>query len=581
MSRPAGACWACRSLQRAPAATPYTDRCKTSPSRGRSFRRARTAAPRRWFPRSQAQGSVRPSRCNVSTQSELLQVAIDSLEAQRALIGDAVVDAALTPLRASLAALDAAPQVPGHGATQTLKQVTRAVSRRRRLHDAEPAPRPRGHPRRDGRRAGQLHRASSNSPPRQGAAVRGRQRCWPCSAPMKCAKTMPSAPCTPAWRCSPKRGARASRSQRQHGHAGFDVRVGVHTGQRAARRRRRRRGQHPRHDGQHCRAHGADRSRRRGAHQPRHLRSGARPVRRRGAAADRWSMASTCPSSPTWCMRARPRAFRRDHARRRGRRDAHGRARRRAARLQRAFAALFGAAPIRAPSRRGARPGSARADCSTSSRSWARRAPNASQVFQGPRPRADREPAIRPAARPAGPAAPDRRQRQHGAAKREIRTRRCALVRADDGARHGARPRPCAGPPDRAGLSRTAGTCSGILDDGRQIRSRALHAAAQILRRIAAATAHPLCCCWKTCTGPTTGRWTSSTHLAKLNHDVPMLVLASTRPDAVRTTPGLGRDESIHERIHLEPLDALQPSRIGRRACCTSSARCPRNCSIS
>ena len=54
---------------------------------------------------------------------EQLQVGIAALEAQRALLGDAVAEAALAPLRARLAALPllaAQPDSP----TQILKQVT-------------------------------------------------------------------------------------------------------------------------------------------------------------------------------------------------------------------------------------------------------------------------------------------------------------------------------------------------------------------------------------------------------------------------------------------------------------------------
>jgi hypothetical protein len=50
---------------------------------------------------------------------------------------------------------------------------------------------------------------------------------------------------------------------------------------------------------------------------------------------------------------------------------------------------------------------------------------------------------------------------------------------------------------------------SGILDDTRQIRNRALHAAAQFFRRVGASEGLPVVCSSKTCTGPTTRAWTS------------------------------------------------------------------------
>lgn len=57
----------------------------------------------------------------MATEREQLQAGIAALESQRALLGDAVAEAALAPLRARLAAL--APVLPAP-ATQTLKQVT-------------------------------------------------------------------------------------------------------------------------------------------------------------------------------------------------------------------------------------------------------------------------------------------------------------------------------------------------------------------------------------------------------------------------------------------------------------------------
>lgn len=61
----------------------------------------------------------------MSIEQQQLTTAIRALEGQRAALGSAVVDAALGPLRARLAALDAAPGAsPASGPQQTLKQVT-------------------------------------------------------------------------------------------------------------------------------------------------------------------------------------------------------------------------------------------------------------------------------------------------------------------------------------------------------------------------------------------------------------------------------------------------------------------------
>ena len=57
----------------------------------------------------------------MSSEQQRLEVAIAAVEGHRALLGDAVVDAALGPMRAELAALDAAPTPEP---VQTLRQVT-------------------------------------------------------------------------------------------------------------------------------------------------------------------------------------------------------------------------------------------------------------------------------------------------------------------------------------------------------------------------------------------------------------------------------------------------------------------------
>jgi class 3 adenylate cyclase/tetratricopeptide (TPR) repeat protein len=59
----------------------------------------------------------------MGTEREQLQAGIAALEAQRALLGDAVAEAALAPLRAKLAALPL-PDAPLASSAQTLKQVT-------------------------------------------------------------------------------------------------------------------------------------------------------------------------------------------------------------------------------------------------------------------------------------------------------------------------------------------------------------------------------------------------------------------------------------------------------------------------
>ena len=60
----------------------------------------------------------------MSIEKQQLETVIAGLEAQRALLGDALIDASLVPLRARLAALIAPTAVPSACAPQTRKQVT-------------------------------------------------------------------------------------------------------------------------------------------------------------------------------------------------------------------------------------------------------------------------------------------------------------------------------------------------------------------------------------------------------------------------------------------------------------------------
>ena len=65
----------------------------------------------------------------------------------------------------------------------------------------------------------------------------------------------------------------------------------------------------------------------------------------------------------------------------------------------------------------------------------------------------------------------------------------------------------------------------GILDDLRQIRDRAFHAAALTFRRLAEREGAPSCCSSKTCTGRTPSRSTSSPTSRRSNRDVPLLLV--------------------------------------------------------
>ena len=94
----------------------------------------------------------------------------------------------------------------------------------------------------------------------------------------------------------------------------------------------------------------------------------------------------------------------------------------------------------------------------------------------------------------------------------------------------------------------------GILDDPTQIRNRAFHAAAQVLRRVGVSDGTPVVLQLEDL------HWADSESLDFLNYlfevarDVPLLVLAFTRPTLFARRTDWGRTDGIHQRIDLAPL---------------------------
>lgn len=95
----------------------------------------------------------------------------------------------------------------------------------------------------------------------------------------------------------------------------------------------------------------------------------------------------------------------------------------------------------------------------------------------------------------------------------------------------------------------------GILDDPRQIRNRAFHAAAQMLRRVSASGGSPLILQLEDL------HWADNETLDflncafEVNRDVPMLILAFARPALFERRADWMRTETIQQRIDLGPLD--------------------------
>ncbi len=94
----------------------------------------------------------------------------------------------------------------------------------------------------------------------------------------------------------------------------------------------------------------------------------------------------------------------------------------------------------------------------------------------------------------------------------------------------------------------------GILDDPRQIRSRALHAAAQLFRRVSAGEGAPVVVLEDL-------HWADDESLDFFDtlfdvaHDVPLLMLAFTRPTLFERRSHWQPTQGRHQRLDLHPLD--------------------------
>ena len=93
----------------------------------------------------------------------------------------------------------------------------------------------------------------------------------------------------------------------------------------------------------------------------------------------------------------------------------------------------------------------------------------------------------------------------------------------------------------------------GIRDDGRQIRNRGFHAAAQALRRIAAQGGSPLIVFLDDLHWADDGSLDFIDYLAQVNRDVPLLLMALARPTLFERRPQAEVPNA--QRIDLQPLD--------------------------
>jgi class 3 adenylate cyclase/tetratricopeptide (TPR) repeat protein len=95
----------------------------------------------------------------------------------------------------------------------------------------------------------------------------------------------------------------------------------------------------------------------------------------------------------------------------------------------------------------------------------------------------------------------------------------------------------------------------GILDDPKQIRNRAFHAAAQVFRRISATDGSPVVLQLEDLHWADDESLDFLRYLAEVGRDVPLLVLAFTRPTLYERRADWRSTVDVHQRIDLQPLD--------------------------
>ena len=93
-----------------------------------------------------------------------------------------------------------------------------------------------------------------------------------------------------------------------------------------------------------------------------------------------------------------------------------------------------------------------------------------------------------------------------------------------------------------------------ILEDGKQIRSRAFHAAAQMFRRVSRQTRAPIVLLLDDLHWADDGSLDFIEEIVQVNRDVPMLVLGLTRPNLYERRPGWACGQGLQQRIDLAPL---------------------------
>jgi class 3 adenylate cyclase len=106
----------------------------------------------------------------------------------------------------------------------------------------------------------------------------------------------------------------------------------------------------------------------------------------------------------------------------------------------------------------------------------------------------------------------------------------------------------------------------GILDDPRQIRDRGFQAAAQVLRRVAGRDRRPIVMLLDDLHWADDGSLDFVDHLARVDRDVPMLMVALARPTLFERRDGPARtpDAVAEQRIELRPLGVAESRTLSR-----------------